>query len=871
MELIIWIVVIIAFVVITLVVKGLKVILLNPLRIPNIELSKTQDIDKALKPLYVEGHQQLKDLGFKGHCVYKAQSIYQNIKPSNWVVQYWHPEHRCFAALTLGHSPTVKTPYKIDFTAYQNDTEYTGTHKFSNAIFKEYTKFKVKDFNHSSLSDRLNAYLRDLKSQLDTSKNLFLTPQKLIEKHQNAISDYVEFMHDKSYIIKQGVTYYPTWKGAFKLIAQIISNPDENHDKKKIKPEEYKHEKATLITAEVNAYQHHHTLHHNPKFNNWIKTLIFLASGVFFAVLFGSAFSYTMLLALIPVLLFHEFGHFVMMKIFKYQDLQILFLPLGAAVTGKENNTSVLKKILVYLAGPAPGLILAYVLYAHMDVFVDSIWAEFMFELALMAFIINFFNLLPIKPLDGGQIFDLVLFSRMPVMQLIFQIISVLAFVLLAFWLSGTLIYVLALFLAFTLIGEIKNTKIKSKLKDQNFESEADLLAKIFWQLRTEPLNFEQKKAIVEQVKPQLEQPKARWHEITLGLIMYLSLLLSPFYVLYQSLDWFEVDEQYTSAYWQEQVEQQNSVADKLATYENAFSVLANEDIIFLTESNLVDEAMAFIKANQLQDHRLYAQLLKYDFLLSQFDDPDDIVQQKLSEITQELGPNHVVLGELYLALNSYQFNDNSSNQLDQVIQIAESNEDPDLLSQGLSQMASLQAHQQDFKAAIETTSRLMTIDPKLVHHHQLNLGWLYLLAGDSKLAAQNFIDITEALTEPDFYLANAYEGLGWVGITEKDYSQAHANFSRCDEINVAEIEAMGITYTEEIMSPLKYDKWVVLHWSNQDQEALQRDYASWIKLRTTYYSYEEAIEQMKVNHEMNSPHQIYTHPFIIQALESVQ
>ena len=64
-----------------------------------------------------------------------------------------------------------------------------------------------------------------------------------------------------------------------------------------------------------------------------------------------------MVAALIPILLFHEFGHYVAMRVFGYQDLRMFFIPLfGAAVSGRHYNVPGWKKAIVSLAGPVPGI-----------------------------------------------------------------------------------------------------------------------------------------------------------------------------------------------------------------------------------------------------------------------------------------------------------------------------------------------------------------------------------------------------------------------------------------------------------------------------------------------------------------------------------
>src|SRR5262245_43760732 len=74
--------------------------------------------------------------------------------------------------------------------------------------------------------------------------------------------------------------------------------------------------------------------------NVWYKSLtslaVFVVIGYFF---FGQ--NWMLVLVLTAVVVFHELGHFLAMKIYKYQDLGIFFIPLlGAYVSGKKQEVS---------------------------------------------------------------------------------------------------------------------------------------------------------------------------------------------------------------------------------------------------------------------------------------------------------------------------------------------------------------------------------------------------------------------------------------------------------------------------------------------------------------------------------------------------
>jgi Zn-dependent protease len=141
---------------------------------------------------------------------------------------------------------------------------------------------------------------------------------------------------------------------------------------------------------------------------------------------------------LIPVLAFHELGHYLAMRGFGYRNLRMFFIPFfGAAVSGRHYNVAGWKKALVALAGPVPGIAIG----APLGVAGLILDAPKVVEAALLMLILNGFNLLPLLPLDGGWVVHAVLFVRHPVLDAVFRLATALGLfglaVLLGAWLLG--------------------------------------------------------------------------------------------------------------------------------------------------------------------------------------------------------------------------------------------------------------------------------------------------------------------------------------------------------------------------------------------------------------------------------------------------
>ena len=166
---------------------------------------------------------------------------------------------------------------------------------------------------------------------------------------------------------------------------------------------------------------------------------------------------------LILVLFIHESGHWLGMKFYGYRDLQMFFIPFfGAAVTGKDVNVSSTQRAIVMLLGPAPGIILGIVsgfIYLKCR---QPIFLQFGF----ISLLINGFNLLPIFPLDGGKFMQIVIFSRHPILEVLFKAIAVLLLAGLALKLASIPLGFLALITGIAAREAFYQAKIVRRLKE---------------------------------------------------------------------------------------------------------------------------------------------------------------------------------------------------------------------------------------------------------------------------------------------------------------------------------------------------------------------------------------------------------------------
>jgi len=199
-----------------------------------------------------------------------------------------------------------------------------------------------------------------------------------------------------------------------------------------------------------------------------------------------------MLLLITGIVIFHEMGHFLAMKAFRYKDLGIFFIPLlGAYVSGTKREVSQRESAIILLAGPLPGMILGIVLYwlytKDQGVEVGGIS---LYTVALSLILLNLVNLLPIYPLDGGQLLNRVFLDENGWVSKVFVVLSVAAMVWFALYGLGYPVYPLLIFPAMIVLrsfGDKKMARVEKAIAADGFDldkSYDELPDEDYWKIR---------------------------------------------------------------------------------------------------------------------------------------------------------------------------------------------------------------------------------------------------------------------------------------------------------------------------------------------------------------------------------------------------
>ena len=211
-----------------------------------------------------------------------------------------------------------------------------------------------------------------------------------------------------------------------------------------------------------------------------------LSLGLFILVFYFLIDDLQVLFLIVLILFIHEMGHFIAMKVFGYNGVNMFFIPLmGAMVTGEKDRISQLQRAIIVLAGPVPGVLIGcgIIAYAQTIGHAGAAVAGFMFLL------INVLNLFPIDPLDGGKLIETLFFSSNEKIKQVFLIASVVFMVVAGVFFQMYLLAFLGLYMSLRIKMVKSLSELRKKIsvyKIPLIRTYDELTDKEYWTIRKE-------------------------------------------------------------------------------------------------------------------------------------------------------------------------------------------------------------------------------------------------------------------------------------------------------------------------------------------------------------------------------------------------
>jgi tetratricopeptide (TPR) repeat protein len=435
-----------------------------------------------------------------------------------------------YAWVGIHHTLEKGNPVKVIFLNFFTDNSLLITQSERiPGVFSQVSQEIDQYFEGSSTSEQWQVHQHKLE-QLCLSK----MPQILTsEEFRKVYEDYVQrrvdqLVHTKELRwVEQGERYRCTLGTAFKTVFWVTwirfrQNLNMSFQSKTLSESQISSEANQMLEIEqFQRWQRERKSHSRRSKGFWM-----LGSLALFIACYSARMAPQQLFIFVVVLLLHEGGHVLAMKLFGYRDTAILFIPfLGALATARKEDATLTEKVWISLAGPLPGLFLGIGLAIFTCLnntdpeslirwySADANWVR---DATAMLIILNLFNLLPMYPSDGGQIADLLLFSRNPYLGVIFKGLGVLLMGLLG--LVKPLFLMFAVVISLTIPNSFRLAKLNAKLRKTSHSipstDREGLTQYVFAQLQQPPyqtLPFSKKYILALGVLDSYRENSAKW------------------------------------------------------------------------------------------------------------------------------------------------------------------------------------------------------------------------------------------------------------------------------------------------------------------------------------------------------------------------
>jgi len=213
------------------------------------------------------------------------------------------------------------------------------------------------------------------------------------------------------------------------------------------------------------------------------KNLMFFAILVFLMVFYFNE-NILLIASVFAIILFHEFGHFVGMKLFKFNDKKMMYVPFFSAFLKQKTETVSQKQYLItVLFGSLPGLIIGTALFY---VYLNN-QNELLLNISTLFIAINIFSLLPFDPLDGGKIIETLFFPNNNTFKMYFVLISSIIFIFIGFYFEMYILMAFGFLMAFKVKSIQRNEGIHQELEEQEInykKTYKSLTDREYWKIR---------------------------------------------------------------------------------------------------------------------------------------------------------------------------------------------------------------------------------------------------------------------------------------------------------------------------------------------------------------------------------------------------
>jgi len=452
---------------------------------------------------------ELEGLGFERVGWVAVERASASRPSTRFQARLFHPGRRAYAFVGFSSAPDPVLPWTVTFQTHGADQRVVVTVTGPDRSFVGYPPRTIVVAPYAPTT----ALQWDAHESAVRAQQVAPTPLDhdavlaQIGERQRAFFD---SLVEDGVLLPDADAYLLSWGGALRAARSVSRAATElkrqRQQRQAVVPAGSRAASAVPIEEEVAAYERQlETAAGRPR-ASFLLLLFVVTVALFVVAGWYSTGAATTAVLVLGIVLFHELGHYLAMRALGFVDTTIFFVPfLGGVAFGRKDDATVAQRMIVLAAGPLPGLLLATI---AAWVVPASAWTDWSRQGLWLLVLINLFNLLPILPLDGGQVAHMLLFARRPWLDVASRAVAGVALLLLAWTASATFLGVLGALMLLQLPRSLRQADVRRRFREARREASGESpAALVFRVLRASPFAtapFAQKVALARAALAQI-------------------------------------------------------------------------------------------------------------------------------------------------------------------------------------------------------------------------------------------------------------------------------------------------------------------------------------------------------------------------------
>ena len=387
--------------------------------------------------LFAPVYRELATLGFAAPTwVSSPYSLVSETSHEELSLFAYHPDG-IWAHIQLAPLPGVRRPVSVSLLSWESNGHLLETQSVrTHARWPPQPDSELLILNHWSVRQQVDLHRE--RGPLNAPRDIQVVLSRIDSSAKNALrlaeeSGAIESLSEPKSALR------PTWRGAWAMLRAERTSTQQATPNLPKKVQDYS------LSAIEDAYgdaleRYCHRV--RPRRKRTSSIVLATTSMCLAGLSFSFWFPLWQVVLFLSVLLLHELGHVIAMRITGHSEASVFFLPFfGAAAIGQKKDSSSAERVFVALMGPLPGLMVAGITLPWI---LDGTLLDYqVISLGWTLLVaINWLNLAPVLPLDGGHVLNLLLFSRYPGLESAFRLLSFTSLLLIGLWFEQPIVWI---------------------------------------------------------------------------------------------------------------------------------------------------------------------------------------------------------------------------------------------------------------------------------------------------------------------------------------------------------------------------------------------------------------------------------------------